>query len=104
MKIKKTNIMETIKREDIKSKKVDFPSVPLLFDLVQEVQGCLQIPEIRVWVHPGGDDYYEVFPTFEEALRFIEKTKGAEDSPLIAFRGYEVNIFDLPTVIDDEEK
>ena len=94
--------MKTIKKEDIKTTN-DLSSVPMLFDITQEVQGVLQVPEIRVWVHPGGDDYYEVFPTFEGAMRFIEKTKGAEDSPLIAFRGYEINIFDLPTVIYKEK-
>lgn len=56
----------------------------------------LKIPEIRVWCHPleGGDDYFVVFKTFEEALKFIEKNEEAEEFPLIAFNGYEINIFD----------
>lgn len=43
--------------------------------------------EYRVWCHPengapdteDGDDYYFVFATYEEALRFSQENKGAEE-------------------------
>lgn len=43
--------------------------------------------EYRVWCHPGegapdhedGSDYYYVFGTYAEAMRFSEATKGAEE-------------------------
>lgn len=45
-----------------------------------------EVLEYRVWVHPErgaedlfeGEDYYYYFATYEEALDFSEKTKGAE--------------------------
>lgn len=62
-----------------------------------------EIPEIRVWCHPaklgkGEADYYHVFPTFTEAISYIRTNKEAEDAPLIAFKGYEINIFDVPSL------
>ena len=74
--------------------------VPATKDLIQESRGNLEVPEIRVWCHPHlmgnvGDDYYEVFNGFEEAIEFIKTDKRAEKVPLIAFRGYELNIFDM---------
>lgn len=72
--------------------------IPSTTDTIQKYRGNFQIPEIRVWCHPhkvgeDGDDYYYTFGSFEEALHFIETHKEAEDVPLIAFRGYELNIF-----------
>ena len=74
--------------------------VPATKDLIQESRGNLEVPEIRVWCHPHlvgntGDDYYEVFNDFEEAIEFTKTDKRAEKIPLIAFRGYELNIFDM---------
>ena len=44
--------------------------------------------EYRVWVHPGGDDYYCAFATYEEAKRFSEGTARAEE-PLVLVRQLE---------------
>jgi hypothetical protein len=41
-----------------------------------------EVLEYRVWVHPGGDDYYEAFCTYEEARRFSARTARAEE-PLV---------------------
>jgi len=72
--------------------------VPALKDAIQEVGVKLEVPEIRMWCHPhyidkDGEDYYYTFGSFKKALDFIAKHKEAEDHPLIAFRGYELNIF-----------
>jgi hypothetical protein len=74
--------------------------VPATKDVIQESRGNLEVPEIRVWCHPhfveeGGEDFYEVFGNFGEAVEFIKTDKRAEKVPLIAFRGYELNIFDM---------
>jgi len=76
-------------------------NVPVTIDMLQEMDGNLQVPEIRVWCHPhrigkSGDDYYEVFDSFEKALNFISsRQEEAEDVPLIAFRGYEINLWEM---------
>lgn len=72
--------------------------VPATEDIIQSTDGNLAVPEIRVWCHlhkvgKSGDDYYQVFDSFTEALDFIAKHKEAEDAPLVAFRGYELNLF-----------
>jgi hypothetical protein len=42
-----------------------------------------EVLEYRVWVHPSsGDDYYQAFPTYEQALDFSETAQGAEE-PLV---------------------
>lgn len=42
--------------------------------------------EYRVWVHHGrGDDSYNAFSTFEQALDFSKQTEGAEE-PLVLVR------------------
>lgn len=43
--------------------------------------------EYRVWVHPpeGGDDMYQVFATYEEAIAFAETDRGAR-VPLVLVR------------------
>ncbi len=38
--------------------------------------------EYRVWVHPGGDDYYNAFATYEDAKKYSEGTEKAEE-PLV---------------------
>ncbi len=64
-------------------------------DVIQEVKGNLVIPEIRVWCHPkkGVDDYYKVFDKFRAAHDFIKGHPEAEEAPLIAFQGHEINIY-----------
>ena len=79
--------------------------VPATTDVLQEVHGDLEIPEIRVWCHPHkigktGDDYYQVFATFKEALGFISSHPEAEDIPLVAFKGYELNLWDMEPVLE----
>lgn len=69
-------------------------------DIIQEIEGKITTPEIRVWCHPHyigntGDDYYDTFSTFEEAEEFIKTHKDAEKTPLIAFGGYEINLYEL---------
>jgi len=78
-------------------------NVPSTIDIVQQVEGNLEIPEIRVWCHPGGDDCYEVFDTFEQALNFIKEHPEAEEVPLIAFRGRELNIFDSQCIQEGDK-
>jgi len=72
--------------------------IPVSRDLIQKFRGNLEVPEIRVWCHPhyietSGEDYYQVFESFKEAITFIETHFEAEGIPLIAFRGYEINLF-----------
>lgn len=76
--------------------------VPALIDDIQAFGVKLEVPEIRVWCHPhyidkDGGDYYYTFGSFKKALDFIKEHKEAEDQPLIAFRGYELNIFRMET-------
>lgn len=72
--------------------------IPACIDITQH-RKKLKVPEIRVWVHPkNGDDYYHVFDTFKDALGFIKTTAGAEDVPLLAYKGYEINIFEIKKV------
>ncbi len=59
-------------------------------DVIQQTEGKLKVPEIRVWCHPteGGSDFVETFDSFKEAMEFIKednKDFRAEDVPLIAF-------------------
>ena len=67
-------------------------------DVIQKAIGNLATPEIRVWCHPHkigevGSDYYETFKTFNEAEEFISDHKEAEEKPLIAFGGYEIDLY-----------
>ena len=76
--------------------------VPATIDILQG-RKKLKVPEIRVWCHPhkrpdfkeedDGNDYYESFPTFEAALAFIIEHPEAETVPLVAFQGYELNLW-----------
>lgn len=80
--------------------------IPTSIDLIQEYGEILAEPEIRVWCHPhyikkSGDDHYMVFDTFKDALEFIREHKEAEDVPLIAFQGYEINIFAIDELKKD---
>jgi hypothetical protein len=76
-------------------------NVPTAIDLIQ-LNNPLEVPEIRVWCHPryigrDGADYYYVFGSFEDALDFIAEHPESEKAPLIAFRGYEFNLFGVET-------
>ena len=75
-------------------------SVPATIDDIQEMKGKLEIPQIRVWCNPhklgkNGDHYYHVFGSFNKALKFIERHPEAEKHPLIAFKGFEMDIFQI---------
>ena len=75
-------------------------NVPASIDLIQKYGKRLDVPKIRVWCHPeiigkSGDDYYCVFDSFKEAMDFIKGHKEAEKVPLLAFRGYELNLFEI---------
>lgn len=81
--------------------------VPAMTDVLQEDKK-LDVPEIRVWCHPpkvgeSGSDYYMVFDTFRDALRYIGITEEAEDHPLLAFGGYELNLWEMEPVLIDEK-
>lgn len=81
-------------------------NVPATTDVLQE-DGILGTPEIRVWYHPEeigqlGDDYFQTFETFPEALRSIRDSKTAEDHPLWAFGGYELNLWEIEPVLVNE--
>lgn len=74
--------------------------IPTIIDMVQ-CEKKLQTPEIRVWCHPkdGGDDFYEVFDTFQQAEDFIPEHQEAEALPLIAFRGREINLYAIDATV-----
>lgn len=78
-------------------------------DITQEEE-IIDIPEIRVWCHPErigepGERYCEKFNGFKRALKFIEEHKKlTEAEPLIAFRGYEINLFKIKTEEEIEER
>jgi len=83
--------------------------VPATTDMIQETRGKLESPEIRVWCHPhrigeDGDDTYVVFEGFKEAEEFIQSHPEAEDTPLIAFRGYELNLWNMEPVLEGEDE
>ncbi|MBA9079905.1 GCN5 family acetyltransferase [Rufibacter quisquiliarum] len=75
--------METYPRVSDETKIGDYPA------LVKAGGGYVwdEVLEYRVWCHPeqgaedteNGDDYYYVFPTYEEALEFSNNTIGAEE-------------------------
>ncbi len=74
--------------------------VPATTDVIQEANLPLATPEIRVWCHPerigeSGDDTYKIFESFHDALEFISEHPEAEKAPLIAFRGYELNLWEM---------
>jgi len=47
--------------------------------------------EYRVWVHPGGDDYYRAFSTYEEAKMFSERTAKAEEPLVLVLQREHIN-------------
>lgn len=76
-------------------------NIPATKDIIQQFDGNLQVPEIRVWCHPieGGDDYFKIFDSFKEAMTFIkDNEETAESVALLAFRGYELNLFGIEEV------
>lgn len=103
--------MKKLKFTDMKKNLADKrPVIPYTRDMIQALRGNHTTPEIRVWCHPRrinqlGDAYYVTCDTFKEADEFIRgegKLKGCEDAPPLAFRGYEINIHDLPELIHDD--
>lgn len=81
--------------------------IPAMIDMIQSSGEVLTVPEIRVWCHPhktgkDGEDDYRVFDTFTEALDFIKATPEAESTPLIAYNGYEIDIFQLTPPTDEQ--
>jgi hypothetical protein len=50
-----------------------------------------EVLEYRVWVHPGGDDYFQAFATFEEAEAFSKKQQGAEPPLVLVLQHEHVN-------------
>ena len=80
--------------------------IPYTLDLIQQHgEEITDVPEIRVWCHPHKigkqrDKYFRVFKTFTAALNFISKHKEADDTPLIAFKGFEIDIFGIKTFIE----
>ena len=84
-------------------------NVPVTVDVLQEIDGNLDMPEIRVWCHPRwidrpGDCYYHKFPSFRSAMGYIKRTKSAERHPLIAFRGYEFDLFAVKEHKEDKDE
>jgi hypothetical protein len=84
-----------------KKKKVEPPFCGLATDYTQTTFK-ISTPEIRVWCHPhrvgkvNQNDYYRIFESFTQAMLFIAKHKKiAEEVPLIAFHGYEINLWTL---------
>jgi len=63
---------------------VDFSKVGKYPALTKSGGGYVydEVLEYRVWVHPGGNDYYQAFPTYEETKHFSEQTARAEE-PLV---------------------
>lgn len=47
--------------------------------------------EYRVWVHPGDDDYYHAFATYEDAKRFSERTEKAEEPLVLVLQHEHIN-------------
>ena len=78
--------------------------IPHTIDLTQTHGKIREIPEIRVWCHPmnGSDDFSYKFGSLGDALEFIKDNPEAEDAPLIAFRGYELNLFAIEKPRDTE--
>ena len=77
--------------------------VPSTRDVIQEADGVLTTPEIRVWCHPhkigkSGDDFYMKFNSFSEAVAFIKNHPEAEAHPLIAIQGYELDLFAIEKI------
>jgi hypothetical protein len=72
---------------------VDFDKVGKYPALTKSGAGYVydDVLEYRVWVHPGGDDYYRAFPTYEEAKRFSERTERAEEPLVLVLQREHIN-------------
>lgn len=87
----------------MKIKKIQV-SVGILEDVIQRKESNLEVPEIRVWCHSHNvgnlkGDYYYAFDTFQDAVDFCARTKTAENNPILAFRGYEINLYTIDDLI-----
>jgi len=70
--------------------------VPVAIDLKQCEKKILSKPEIRVWCHPKkGDDYFYIFDNVPAAMKFIKRSRIAEETPLFAFNGYEFDLLNV---------
>ena len=74
-------------------------------DVIQRFAGAIdEIPEIRVWRNGEKEDHYETFSTFEDAKAYIEAHPNeCEPYPVLAFRGWEIPIYELPLLIYPED-
>lgn len=77
--------------------------VPTARDITQHEKKILDKPEIRVWCHPerigkSGSDYWMTFDNVQEAKKFIQNHKEAEDTPLFAFNGFEYNLLETKII------
>ncbi len=72
---------------------IDFEKVGSYPALTKSGAGYVydDVLEYRVWVHPGGDDYYRAFPTYEEAKRFSERTERAEEPLVLILQREHIN-------------
>jgi hypothetical protein len=50
-----------------------------------------EVLEYRVWIHPGGDDYYRVFSKYEEAEAFSKQNKNAEQPLVLVLQREHIN-------------
>lgn len=50
-----------------------------------------EVLEYRVWVHPGGNDYYHAFAIYEDAEAFSEKTEMAEEPLVLILQREHIN-------------
>lgn len=53
----------------------------------------LNIPEIRVW--NKARTRHNVFNTFKKAFEYIKANKETESTPVVSFRGYEIDLYQI---------
>jgi putative acetyltransferase len=72
---------------------VDFEKIGKYPALTKSGAGYVydEVLEYRVWVHPGGDDYYRAFATYEDAKRFSERTERAEEPLVLVLQREHIN-------------
>jgi len=64
-------------------------------DSAQSMMGNLSVPEIRAYINDGKEHKHYTFSNFGDAMTFIKSSPLAEPHPLIAFRGFLLDIFDV---------
>ena len=72
---------------------MDFDKVGKYSPLTKSGGGYVydEVLEYRVWVHPGGDDYFLAFPTYEEAKQFSERTERSEEPLVLVLQREHIN-------------